>query len=375
MHKRIIGLDILRVWAILLVVFGHVNHFFPKELRPYSALPHFIDGVSIFFVLSGFLIGRIIINQVLLKSKTKFKDFKTFILRRWFRTLPLYFTILIVLIVFDFKNWNNDFSFFIFSQNLFSGQSSFFSVSWSLSVEEWFYLSLPLVLYTLSRFIKLSRFYFLIVVILFILVPFIFRYYRCLEFSYLESFDNNIRKVVLYRIDSIMYGVLSAYLFTFHNNYFKRYKNKWFVISFVILSFLFLRHINGWFGLNFHWLKFTESKEFKFLLQFNIESWAVFFLLPFFYFKKDIKYIYIRKIVLFISKVSYSLYLIHGVLVLDIIFPFLKPLLLTLELRFEIYTFLTLLLYFSLSFLLSFFTYRYIEMYFLFLRDKYIKEK
>lgn len=58
--KRIFGLDILRAFAIVLVVMGH-GKFILKDTA-LEGFPFFrmIDGVDIFFVLSGFLIGGIL---------------------------------------------------------------------------------------------------------------------------------------------------------------------------------------------------------------------------------------------------------------------------------------------------------------------------
>ena len=59
--NRIYGLDILRAFAILFVVVGHGKHLLPDK---YSKIHSYIvfDGVSIFFVLSGFLIGGILLK-------------------------------------------------------------------------------------------------------------------------------------------------------------------------------------------------------------------------------------------------------------------------------------------------------------------------
>nr|WP_129057808.1 MULTISPECIES: acyltransferase family protein [unclassified Chryseobacterium] len=62
-HHRIFGLDILRMLAIMFVVISHTPTLLPPSV--YTFLEYFIfDGVCIFFVLSGFLIGNIIIRSV-----------------------------------------------------------------------------------------------------------------------------------------------------------------------------------------------------------------------------------------------------------------------------------------------------------------------
>ena len=118
----------------------------------YKYINFFIfDGVSIFFVLSGFLIGGILI-KLLKENILNSKLIITFWVRRWFRTLPNYFLILIILILLD-SIYNENFSFysykryFLFSQNLFSKHPGFFPEAWSLSVEEWFYLLIPIIIF------------------------------------------------------------------------------------------------------------------------------------------------------------------------------------------------------------------------------------
>jgi len=74
MSQRIYGLDIVRATAILTVVYWHafLNLGIPAMKR-YSIG----DGVSIFFVLSGFLIGKILLN-IINKPSFNFGDLKTF---------------------------------------------------------------------------------------------------------------------------------------------------------------------------------------------------------------------------------------------------------------------------------------------------------
>lgn len=61
--NRLFGLDIIKAIAIILVVIQHGNYIIPEETGHLINL-YLFDGVSIFFVLSGFLIGGIIIKML-----------------------------------------------------------------------------------------------------------------------------------------------------------------------------------------------------------------------------------------------------------------------------------------------------------------------
>ena len=126
---RVYGLDILRAIAIMFVAIGHGSNLLPKKFA--TIIDSFVfDGVSIFFVLSGFLIGRILISKIT-KEGINFKILMTFWKRRWFRTLPNYFLILILLCVlnlsfnpeFDFRKI---YKFFFFSQNITESHPAWF---------------------------------------------------------------------------------------------------------------------------------------------------------------------------------------------------------------------------------------------------------
>ncbi|AZA47488.1 acyltransferase [Chryseobacterium carnipullorum] len=62
-HNRIFGFDILRILAILFVVFSHSTSLLPDTVYMFFDLFYF-DGVCIFFALSGFIIGNIMIKSV-----------------------------------------------------------------------------------------------------------------------------------------------------------------------------------------------------------------------------------------------------------------------------------------------------------------------
>ena len=103
-------------------------------------------GVEIFFVLSGFLIGQLIIKEVL--TPPSGRGLGRFYLRRWLRTLPPYYLVLGLrtLIGHPFS-WK----FVVFVQNFDHEVMKSFPVSWSLSIEEWFYLIAPLLLLVAAK--------------------------------------------------------------------------------------------------------------------------------------------------------------------------------------------------------------------------------
>lgn len=240
--KRIFGLDVLRSFAILFVIYGHgtllLADYGDRNLMRLGSL----DGVSIFFVLSGFLIGRIFIQQ-LEKGNSSRADLFRFWKRRWFRTLPNYYLILGVLSVYYLLNTRADFStlapFAIFAQNLAFPHPPFFTEAWSLAVEEWFYLTIPLLLWILVGAVKLKpRTALLLVITLVLMLSMSWRVYKYADFNYvltLQEWGLWFRKPVVSRLDSIIFGVIGAYAsFYLPSRWMRRPKLK-FVLGILLL--------------------------------------------------------------------------------------------------------------------------------------------
>jgi peptidoglycan/LPS O-acetylase OafA/YrhL len=107
--QRNFGLDIIRSLAIMMVLICHfmlLNKNSSVFIKKVSFL-FGIYGVELFFVLSGFLIGKILIN--LFYKDNYISHIKMFYLRRWFRTLPLYYLALIIssiILIFNEPNTN-----------------------------------------------------------------------------------------------------------------------------------------------------------------------------------------------------------------------------------------------------------------------------
>ena len=131
-------MDFLRAVAILLVVLAHsvLAYGAPSYIAPLQLGG---IGVDLFFVLSGWLLGSQLFKEAASTGKV---DIKRFWVRRWMRTLPAYYVVLVLSVAQQYIN-SVDFSFpwqyFIFIQN-YEEKLTFFSISWSLCVEEQFYL-------------------------------------------------------------------------------------------------------------------------------------------------------------------------------------------------------------------------------------------
>lgn len=222
---RIFGLDALRAAAVLLVLFGHTlaHQNPPAWLRWFWGAQGSL-GVEIFFVLSGFLIGRILLKLLVADKLVTLGDLTEFLSRRWARTLPLYFAFLLLYFRFDYTGVGQlvaDAPFFVFLQNFYWHPIRFFEHSWSLAVEEWFYLLFPLLLLVAHKLTRSVNRAFWIAGGLFLLLPLLARLGQLPRITDWNDFNNLIRMVVVCRLDSIFAGVFMAYLNVCHMRWFK----------------------------------------------------------------------------------------------------------------------------------------------------------
>jgi len=223
--QRIPELDGLRGLAILLVL---VFHYTAQEgvLTP-GTLADRVQrftvmgwtGVDLFFVLSGFLIGGILMD---VRSSPSY--FKTFYCRRFFRIVPIYYLWLVLYVALmviagnTISRLSNSgirppldlgiFSYFLFLQNfvsmgLFGLAGAWFGHLWSLAVEEQFYLVAPLVVrFTAARYLKW------ILTGVIICVPL----FRMFLSRVLHVMALKITVLVLCRADALAIGMLAATL-------------------------------------------------------------------------------------------------------------------------------------------------------------------
>lgn len=150
--KRINGLDTLRALAILLVLMSHYCGFVSKHQTFGFAGDIGWAGVDLFFVLSGYLIGNQIMSAA---ANGQALSLKNFFARRLLRTLPNYYVVLAAYFIFPValggRSTSSLWQFLTFTQNIGLEYGQTFTHSWSLCIEEQFYLILPIVSVVLVR--------------------------------------------------------------------------------------------------------------------------------------------------------------------------------------------------------------------------------
>jgi peptidoglycan/LPS O-acetylase OafA/YrhL len=143
---QVAALDALRAIAILLVIGHHwsVRHYVEAggvATPLQDAWPFYYGwaGVDLFFVLSGFLIGKQLWREL---DSTGTIRFSRFILRRGLRIWPIYYAVLVFYLLFNPAIQPIAPDWFFFSNYKWGA----FSRGWSLSTEEQFYIAIPLLL-------------------------------------------------------------------------------------------------------------------------------------------------------------------------------------------------------------------------------------
>ncbi|MBV9388006.1 MAG: acyltransferase [Chroococcidiopsidaceae cyanobacterium CP_BM_ER_R8_30] len=158
MNRHLPSLDGIRAVSILLVFAAH------------AGLEKFVPGgfgVTIFFFLSGYLIATLLRIEF---NKTRTVSFKRFYLRRALRILPTFYLVLgIAVLLTQFHifpgelHWPGTISLFLSFSNYWrifedaSGQPLGTGVYWSLAVEEHFYLVFPWLYLMLQRQLAAPR--------------------------------------------------------------------------------------------------------------------------------------------------------------------------------------------------------------------------
>lgn len=152
---RIASLDGLRAISISLVLIGHLSgtRYFPlpKTIGDFFSLAEI--GVIVFFVISGYLITTLLLQEL---NATNQINLLKFYFRRTLRIFPPYYTLLFTLWLLRgfgiIAISNNDLlAALTYTSNYFARESWYVGHTWSLAVEEQFYLLWPATLLWLGR--------------------------------------------------------------------------------------------------------------------------------------------------------------------------------------------------------------------------------
>ncbi len=220
-RTRVPELDGLRGCAIGLVLVWHIfaSVAETRQATFFSYVQALCDltwsGVDLFFVLSGFLIGGILLDA---KNSTNY--FKVFYIRRFFRIVPIYLVLLTAFALiraftggdgaysWTFSNTMPFWTYLLFMQNFWMAHAGIFgggwlAATWSLAVEEQFYLTLPSIVRFFPRRV-LYGFVFLGIALAPVVRVILFR----------SSHDGWLGSYVLLfcRADALLFGVVCAIL-------------------------------------------------------------------------------------------------------------------------------------------------------------------
>jgi len=208
--SRFYGLDFIRCLAIVLVLSSHLFYVFPKAYHNHRLLSDLLGrvGVEIFFGLSGFLIG---LN--LLRLPSGLIPLIQFMYRRSSRILPNYFLFLVVYLVYYDVSVLHTQRYWVLLQNFSEIHPRFFPQAWSLGVEFWSYLYIPLFIIFCLR-LKSLKYRFLGVCFLLSFAGFFSRIYCLDNLSTWWSHDfMAISAVIVYRLDALVFGLVTAWVY------------------------------------------------------------------------------------------------------------------------------------------------------------------
>ncbi len=250
MKGRLSQLDGIRGLAILLVMLHNESSMFPS-LHLQDVFANGWMGVDLFFVLSGFLI-----TGILLDTKDSENYFRNFYARRCLRIWPLYYSVIFLMFFIVpainkasaqmvFEKSSPWWAFPVFLQTFLvsvpTEAAGPLGVTWSLAIEEQFYLLWPLVVHAFSKN-QLRR----LAICVICLSPWL----RLLLLSYGVNLYSN----TFSRLDGLMAGALIATLIRSPNFAPSRFIKRAWILFFIALSLAFLLE-----AANARWIVFSLS--------------------------------------------------------------------------------------------------------------------
>jgi peptidoglycan/LPS O-acetylase OafA/YrhL len=201
--KRVAALDLLRGLAAFAVAVPHYLTLNATGWIEADILA--VTAVEIFFVLSGFVLAPQILTQVLGHPA---RNLRTFLARRWMRTIPPFLVALLCVSYVTGQLWTADSARYAFyAQNLFfqANMNDYYPVAWSLSVEEWFYVTFAPLAFIVALICKSDAWKTSVFVGIGLITAIALARSAFGDYS---QWDAEVRRVVVFRIDSIVFGFL-----------------------------------------------------------------------------------------------------------------------------------------------------------------------
>jgi peptidoglycan/LPS O-acetylase OafA/YrhL len=291
------NLDFLRFVAVSLVILQH------WVLKQEYIVDLGVIGVTVFFVLSGFLITKILLkNKAAIENGdyTLFKAYKNFYIRRSIRIFPIYYGLIVFLWVFNHAIVReNIFWFLTYTSNIktFLDQSwqGTLGPLWSLAVEEQFYFIWPSVILLINKRLLLKTLFICVVLgPVFRIISMLFSIY------FFDKVDLRVSSGVLVtsNIDLFAIGAILAYSIYHSEDILVKFK-KYILLMSVLLFLIISQYHNSIIYHTFFVMIIAVWSYYiiEFLLKENKNfSQNIFQFRPFVY----------------LGKISYGLYLYHG---------------------------------------------------------------
>lgn len=352
------NLNGLRFIAALMVIISHLE--LNKSLfNMTNSFPNLKElgrlGVSLFFVLSGFLITFLLLKE---KNKNGLIAIKNFYLRRIYRIWPLYFFIIILSLlvlpyfeIFQIPNLKLEiespfryfmvvilFLFFLSNVLISIKLIPFATQTWSIGTEEQFYLIWPLIINKCNQLKPL----FIWILVLYNLLLLVLNFGFLPPFKYLDLFTSFIHA---FQLDSLTIGALGAYLLYCNSDIIQRISNLFvFSLTLIIIVLTII------FQVDFSFLETTFFALLFIIVILNLVN------------HPKLASLLENKFLHFLGKISYGLYMYHQIVIVFVLNCLLK---FSINNSFLLYIF-------SISFtiLISGISYQYLEKPFLFKKEK-----
>lgn len=305
MKQSFKGLASLRAIAALVVVLGHIELI--KKTNEisniYGKLPDGHLGVILFFVLSGFLITFLLVQE---KQKNNNISFKKFYLRRILRIWPLYYLIIFLSFVI-FQDENYSLKSAILCLTVFPNIAHSLKIGWasspqlwSIGVEEQFYLFWPLLISVLpSRKIIM---YLLLFFVGYTLLPHVIGFINTRTINNVDLFNFNQSFFGSTKFNCMSFGGVLGYMYATKHSFLKILYKPIIAYPAVILPFLL------WlFQINFG---FFNDEVYSILFGLLILNLAT---------NDNLKISMDNSILKFLGDISYGIYMYHWIVILLII--------------------------------------------------------